>query len=49
MNGTRNGDFSRRLFAVSRQAKKIPNDADRLRKYPAKFGLAWGDIAGVSL
>lgn len=29
----------RRLFAVSRQGKKQPNDADRLRKYLARFDL----------
>ncbi|KAA8999357.1 AAA family ATPase [Affinibrenneria salicis] len=31
----------RQLFAVSRQQKKQPNDADRLRKYLARFGLSW--------
>lgn len=31
----------RKLFAVSRQAKVKPNDADRLRKYLARFGLDW--------
>ena len=31
----------RRLFAVSRDAKAKPNDADRLRKYLARFGLSW--------
>jgi transcriptional regulatory protein RtcR len=35
----------RELFAVSRQAKASPNDADRLRKYLARFGLAWHDVA----
>ncbi len=29
------------LFAVSRQSKKRPNDADRLRKYLVRFGLDW--------
>ena len=33
----------RELFAVSRQAKASPNDADRLRKYLARFGLTWHD------
>ena len=37
-------EAGRRLFAVSRLAKQKPNDADRLRKYLAKFGLTWGDI-----
>jgi transcriptional regulatory protein RtcR len=31
----------RSLFAVSRHAKRQPNDADRLKKYLARFGLAW--------
>jgi transcriptional regulatory protein RtcR len=31
----------RRLFAVSRQEKTSQNDADRLRKYLARFGLSW--------
>ena len=35
----------RELFAVSRQAKANPNDADRLRKYLARFGLTWHDVA----
>ncbi|TBU92933.1 RNA repair transcriptional activator RtcR [Phytopseudomonas dryadis] len=34
-------DAGRRLFDVSRQAKAQPNDADRLRKYLARFGLDW--------
>lgn len=34
----------RSLFAVSRQAKRIANDADRLRKYLAQFGLNWRDV-----
>ncbi len=37
-------EAGRRLFTVSRKAKKRPNDADRLRKYLAKFGLNWADI-----
>ena len=35
----------RRLFAVTRQRKQTPNDADRLRKYLAKFGLDWAGLA----
>jgi transcriptional regulatory protein RtcR len=31
----------RALFAVSRLAKSQPNDADRLRKYLARFELTW--------
>lgn len=34
-------DAGRKLFAVSRQQKKQPNDADRLRKYLARFDLDW--------
>jgi transcriptional regulatory protein RtcR len=34
-------DAGRRLFAVSRAKKSAPNDADRLRKYLARFGLDW--------
>ncbi len=36
----------RRLFAVSREKKQNPNDADRLRKYLARFGLSWQRIVG---
>lgn len=34
----------RRLFAASRQRKATPNDADRLRKYLARYGLSWETI-----
>ena len=34
----------RELFAVSRGERKSTNDADRLRKYLARFDLAWDDI-----
>lgn len=34
-------EAGRRLFAASRQLKAQPNDADRLRKYLARFGLDW--------
>jgi transcriptional regulatory protein RtcR len=34
-------DAGRRLFAVSRNAKRQPNDADRLKKYLARFGVTW--------
>ena len=37
-------EAGRRLFAVSRENKKQPNDADRLRKYLTKFGLSWKEI-----
>ncbi len=34
-------DAGRTLFAASRKRRKSHNDADRLRKYLAKFGLEW--------
>jgi transcriptional regulatory protein RtcR len=37
-------DAGRKLFAVSRQGKQRPNDADRLRKYLARFGLDWAQV-----
>ena len=37
-------EAGRQLFAVSRAAKKTPNDADRLRKYLARFDLSWADV-----
>lgn len=37
-------DAGRKLFAVSRQSKAKPNDADRLRKYLARFNLDWERI-----
>jgi transcriptional regulatory protein RtcR len=40
-------EAGRRLFAISRQAKAQPNDADRLRKYLAKFKLSWNDVSSA--
>jgi len=37
-------EAGRRLFAVSRGQRSSANDADRLRKYLAKFGLDWVGI-----
>lgn len=37
-------DAGRRLFAMSRQDKAKSNDADRLRKYLARFGLEWRQL-----
>ena len=37
-------DAGRKLFAASRSIKQKPNDADRLKKYLAKFGLTWENI-----
>lgn len=39
-------EAGRRLFEVSRTRKKTPNDADRLRKYLARFGLEWTALHG---
>lgn len=43
-------EAGRRLFNMSRQQKKTANDADRLRKYLARFGLDWKDVrAGATV
>src|SRR6218665_2929061 len=39
-------DAGRLLFAQSRAQKKSVNDADRLRKYLARFDLNWADLRG---
>lgn len=39
-------EAGRKLFAVSRQARSQANDADRLRKYLARFGLDWSAVKG---
>jgi len=39
-------EAGRRLFAASRSRKANPNDADRLRKYLARFGLSWSAVSG---
>jgi len=38
-------EAGRRLFAISRQRRTTANDADRLRKYLARFGLTWVALA----
>jgi transcriptional regulatory protein RtcR len=38
-------EAGRVLFAASRAKKTSVNDADRLRKYLARFGLSWSDLA----
>lgn len=38
-------DAGRKLFAVSRNAAAHPNDSDRLRKYLARYGIRFADIA----
>ncbi len=37
-------EAGRRLFAASRRARKSVNDADRLRKYLARFELDWTQV-----
>jgi transcriptional regulatory protein RtcR len=37
-------EAGRRLFAASRKARQSVNDADRLRKYLARFGLTFGQL-----
>lgn len=37
----------RQLFSVSRQTKTSGNDADRLRKYLARFGLKFEDVSAA--
>lgn len=39
-------DAGRTLFAASRRQRTSTNDADRLRKYLARFDLSWADMAG---
>ncbi len=42
-------DAGRKLFAASRSMKAKPNDADRLKKYLAKFGLSWESVTSKNL
>lgn len=42
-------DAGRRLFAVSRSTRASSNDADRLRKYLARFGLNWKSVQAADL
>ena len=37
-------EAGRNLFAASRQKKRNPNDADRVRKHLLRFGLSWQEI-----
>lgn len=41
-------EAGRRLFEVSRLQKASSNDADRLRKYLARFGLDWATVRQTS-
>ena len=38
-------EAGRTLFAASRRARETANDADRLRKYLARFGLDWKAVS----
>ena len=40
-------EAGRKLFAITRQAKTNPNDADRLKKYLAHFNLTFQDVKGM--
>lgn len=40
-------EAGRILFSVSRRAKRTSNDADRLRKYLARFGLEWQPVRAM--
>lgn len=42
-------EAGRTLFSVSRSARKSTNDADRLKKYLAKFDLEWADLNCTSI
>jgi len=37
----------RKLFGATREKRKVQNDADRLRKYLARFDLDWQTCQGV--
>ena len=37
-------EAGRELFCVSRQKRSVSNDADRLKKYLAKWGVSFGDL-----
>lgn len=39
-------EAGRTLFAASRAKRSSTNDADRIRKYLARFGLGWSDVRG---
>ena len=40
-------EAGRKLHNISRTKKARPNDADRLRKYLAKFDISWNDISNM--
>jgi transcriptional regulatory protein RtcR len=42
-------EAGRRLFAVTRGNRKVTNDADRLRKYLARFDLTWSTCSSAAV
>jgi transcriptional regulatory protein RtcR len=40
-------EAGRTLFGASRTQRTVVNDADRLRKYLARFGLSWAALSGA--
>ncbi len=46
-NRASSSEAGRKLFAASRQQRSSTNDADRLRKYLARFELSWAEIAST--
>lgn len=42
-------DAGRSLFAASLAKRSSSNDADRLRKYLARFELSWSDLSGSTI
>lgn len=40
-------DAGRQLFQASRGQRTVVNDADRLRKYLAKYGLQWSQLVSA--
>ncbi|MCL6252306.1 RNA repair transcriptional activator RtcR [Altererythrobacter sp. KTW20L] len=41
-------EAGRKLFSASRQQRRSTNDADRLRKYLARFELTWAEVASIA-
>lgn len=41
-------EAGRQLFVASRRQRSSTNDADRLRKYLAKFGLDWAGVTAIA-
>jgi transcriptional regulatory protein RtcR len=39
-------EAGRQLFSISRESRKVTNDADRLRKYLARFKITWAQCSG---